>query len=61
MNSKPILHTICAFTNDIDNWGGGYILIGIEEENGKLTKLTKQEEMILEFCRELHSKKEIME
>ena len=34
-NPEPILHTICAFANDIDNWGGGYILIGIEEENGR--------------------------
>ena len=24
-----------CFANDIDNWGGGYILIGIEENNGK--------------------------
>ena len=29
------LKTICAFANDIDNWGGGYILIGVEEENGR--------------------------
>ncbi len=34
-NPEPILHTICAFANDIDNWGGGYILIGVEEENGR--------------------------
>ncbi len=33
-NPEPILHTICAFANDIDNWGGGYIIIGVEEENG---------------------------
>lgn len=33
-NPEPILHTICAFANDIDNWGGGYIIIGIDEENG---------------------------
>ena len=29
------LKTICAFANDIDNWGGGYIVIGVEEENGR--------------------------
>ena len=34
-NPESILHSICAFANDIDNWGGGYILIGIEENNGK--------------------------
>ncbi|MCD8012953.1 MAG: ATP-binding protein [Lachnospiraceae bacterium] len=33
-NPDPILHSICAFANDIDNWGGGYIIIGIEEEDG---------------------------
>ena len=33
-NPEPIIHSICAFANDIDNWGGGYIIIGIEEENG---------------------------
>ncbi len=31
---EPILHSICAFANDIDNWGGGYIIIGVEEEDG---------------------------
>ena len=29
------LKTVCAFANDLDNWGGGYIVIGVEEENGK--------------------------
>lgn len=29
-NPAPILHSICAFANDIDNWGGGYIIIGID-------------------------------
>lgn len=33
-NPEPILHSICAFANDIDNWGGGYIIIGVEEKDG---------------------------
>lgn len=33
-NPTTILHSICAFANDIDNIGGGYIVIGVEEENG---------------------------
>lgn len=33
-NPEPILHTICAFANDIENLGGGYIILGIEERNG---------------------------
>lgn len=33
-NPSSIYRTICAFANDIDNLGGGYILVGVEEENG---------------------------
>jgi len=33
-NPEEIIHTLCAFANDINNWGGGYIVVGIEEENG---------------------------
>ena len=33
-NPEDIIHSICAFANDIDNWGGGYIVVGIEEING---------------------------
>ena len=29
------LKTICAFANDIDNWGGGYLVIGVREKNGR--------------------------
>lgn len=34
-NPQSILHTMCAFANDIHNLGGGYIFIGIEEIEGK--------------------------
>ncbi|MCL1816381.1 MAG: putative DNA binding domain-containing protein [Clostridiales bacterium] len=44
-NPEPILHTICAFANDVDNWGGGYIIIGIAEQDGvpvfPITGITK--------------------
>ena len=33
-NPDRIYRSICAFANDFDNIGGGYILIGVEEENG---------------------------
>lgn len=33
-NPDPIIRTICAFANDIDNMGGGYIIVGVEEKNG---------------------------
>ena len=31
-NPEPVLHTMCAFANDVNNWGGGYIVIGIAEK-----------------------------
>ncbi len=34
-NPESVMHTICAFANDINNWGGGYIIIGISEKNGR--------------------------
>jgi len=34
-NKESIIHSICAFANDINNWGGGYIVVGISEENGR--------------------------
>ena len=34
-NPEKVLHTLCAFANDIDNWGGGYIILGIVENAGK--------------------------
>lgn len=33
-NPTPIIHSICAFANDIDNVGGGYIIVGVEEKDG---------------------------
>lgn len=32
-NPERVLHTICAFANDIDEWGGGYIVVGVEVES----------------------------
>ena len=29
------LKTITAFANDLDNWGGGYLVIGVEDDNGR--------------------------
>lgn len=34
-NPEDIIHTLCAFANDIHNWGGGYIVIGIAEQDGQ--------------------------
>ena len=34
-NPEAILHTMCAFANDFHNLGGGYILIGVAENQGQ--------------------------
>ena len=34
-NPNSILRSICAFANDFENEGSGYIIVGVEEENGK--------------------------
>lgn len=33
-NPEAVLHSVCAFANDINNWGGGYIILGVRAENG---------------------------
>src|SRR3989344_3462689 len=33
-NPEAVIHSICAFANDMNNWGGGYIVIGIEQKDG---------------------------
>ena len=33
-NPNDIIHSICAFANDYDNTNGGYVVIGVKEENG---------------------------
>jgi len=34
-NPERTLRTICAFANDFNNWGGGYVVLGIAENNGQ--------------------------
>jgi len=33
-NPEDVIHTITAFATDFHNEGGGYLIIGVEEENG---------------------------
>ena len=40
-NPDDIYHSVCAFANDFDNVGGGYILIGVEEKNGVAVRPVK--------------------
>lgn len=34
-NPEEIIHTLCAFANDLNNWGDGYVIVGVEEPKGK--------------------------
>lgn len=34
-NPLDVLQTMCAFANDFHNMGGGYIVLGVEEKNGR--------------------------
>lgn len=34
-NPEAVLRTLCAFANDFNNWGGGYLVIGVAENNGR--------------------------
>ena len=39
-NPERVIHSMCAFVNDINNLGGGYIVIGVEEKDGILQLTT---------------------
>lgn len=30
-NPEDVIHTLCAFANDINNWGGGYIVVELQK------------------------------
>lgn len=58
-NPDNIMHSICAFANDIDNVSGGYIIIGIEEVDGRpkfpikgleSRKIDTIQKEIIEYC-----------
>ena len=34
-NPESIVHTLSAFANDLHNLGGGYVVIGVAEENSQ--------------------------
>ncbi len=61
-NLESTLKTISAFANDIDNWGGGYIVIGAQEKNGKVVRpvkginpdsIDKIQKELLRYCKYL--------
>ena len=62
-NPEEVIHTICAFANDINNWGGGYIIIGVGETDGKpeIPPAGLQENQIDKIQKELVELSQIME
>lgn len=40
-NPDSIYRSICAFANDFDNTGGGYIVIGVAEDRGRAQRPVK--------------------
>jgi predicted HTH transcriptional regulator len=53
-NPISILHSICAFANDINNWGGGYIVIELKQ-NGSPDPLFQTDEQLTYFLTVLYS------
>lgn len=62
-NPLEIIHTICAFANDLHNLGGGYIFIGIEEKDGqpvlppvglKANQIDSIQKKLVELCHRLY-------
>jgi len=59
-NPDPVLRTICAFANDIENLGGGYVVIGQDSDSSGLpvfppkglpsNQLDKIQRELLSYC-----------
>lgn len=61
-NPKPTMRSICAFANDFDNEGSGYIIIGVDEVDGKPIRpvlgfepsgLEKIEKQLVALCNQI--------
>lgn len=53
-NPEKVLHTICAFANDIDNWGGGYVVIGVDNGSPEPIFLTDNDRTYSTFVLPVH-------
>ena len=62
-NPEDILHSVCAFANDINNWGGGYLVVGIAAHEGvpvfppiglALNTLDKIQGELVGICYKIH-------
>ena len=62
-NDQAAVRTICAFANDINEHGGGYLVFGIEEQDGSPTlppegiqqnQIDKIQKECLNLCKKIH-------
>ena len=56
-----VLHTMCALANDVEGWGGGYIIIGVNFESGKPEIVGIDCDSVDSINRELMSMSNLME
>ncbi|MFC1727622.1 RNA-binding domain-containing protein [Patescibacteria group bacterium] len=63
-NPEDVVHSVCGFANDLNNLGGGYVIIGVEQKDGvpilpPLGLVSKQVEMIqkkvVEVCNKIQT------
>ena len=61
-NPERAIRTICAFANDFNNWGGGYLILGITEQNGQpllpsvgleLSQIDSIQQNLNQICRKI--------
>ena len=55
-NPEAILHSMCAFANDFNNWGGGYILLGVSDNHDIIGLEEKQVDNIMKQLLDLSNK-----
>lgn len=60
-NPAKVLHTMCAFANDVEGWGGGYIIIGVDFGSGRPEIVGIDENTVDSINRELIGMGNLME
>ncbi len=61
-NPKVVMRSVCAFANDFFNQGSGYVVLGVEEEDGKakrpvkgfdLNQFEKVQKELIGYCNQI--------
>jgi len=55
-NPEAIVHSMCAFANDFNNWGGGYIVLGVSDNRDIIGLEEKQVDSIMKRLLDLSNK-----